>query len=143
MATVIFHPELSTDNLDNAVLLSISFIGENTNVYGEPERIQLKAGINRDINDTYWQQAKGMDHIKQLFSTGALREDLSDRGKEEVITPMSTIETLENLSLEASLQLISDCHEPEQLEKWRSSGQRVRVRNACVRRRNELLQGND
>jgi hypothetical protein len=93
--------------------------------------ISLAPGLNQEIPDDQWEQAKENPTVKALLRIGAL-EELKERVEVETV-PQSE-ESLSQLPLSQAIQAIELVHDDEKLSAWKKIEGRVRVRNAIARR---------
>jgi hypothetical protein len=142
MPDIVFQPELHSEPLDIDVILSYSFIELAKENGNEPPRISLKKGLNRAIDPVLWEAACGYDQTKSLLKTGALRVHTSVPEDEQRVPSLpDKPANLKNLSLESALELIELTHDTEELDKWHTVEDRVKVRNSIARRRYKLERG--
>jgi len=93
--------------------------------------ISLAPGLNQEIPDDQWSEAKKNATVQALLRIGAL-EELKERVEVETI-PQSA-QALAELPLSPAIQAIELIHDDEKLADWKKIEGRVRVRNAISRR---------
>lgn len=93
--------------------------------------ISLAPGLNQEIPDDQWSEAKKNATVQALLRIGAL-EELKERVEVETI-PQSA-QALAELPLSQAIQATELIHDDEKLADWKKIEGRVRVRNAISRR---------
>lgn len=93
--------------------------------------ISLTPGLNQEIPDDQWSEAKKNGTVQALLRIGAL-EELKERVEVETI-PQSA-QALAELPLSQAIQATELIHDDEKLADWKKIEGRVRVRNAISRR---------
>jgi hypothetical protein len=93
--------------------------------------IQLSPGVNSDVPETKWAQARSNATVKRLLAIGAI-EELKDTPTVQDIP--QKVSTLVDLSLSDAIRMIEIMHDEEQLQSWKKVEGRVRVRNAISKR---------
>ena len=93
--------------------------------------IQLSPGVNADVPETKWEEARQNQTVKRLMAIGAI-EEMKDMPTVQEI-PQS-VETLSQLAQRDALSMIEIMHDVEQLSDWKKIEGRVRIRNAIARR---------
>jgi hypothetical protein len=101
--------------------------------------IQLAPGLNQEVPETQWKQARENQTVKRLMSIGAI-EELKEKPTVETI-PRDT-ESLINIPLIEALRTIEIIHDEQQLNEWKAIEGRVRVRNAINKRLESIRLGN-
>ena len=93
--------------------------------------IQLTPGLNQEIPDEKWREAKENRAVKKLMQIGAIEEM-----KEQVMveTLPESAQSLSELPLTQAIRAIELIHDAEQLGDWKKIEGRVRVRNAIAKR---------
>ena len=93
--------------------------------------IQLTPGLNQEIPDEKWKEAKENRAVKKLMQIGAIEEM-----KEQVMveTLPESAQSLSELPLTQAIRAIELIHDAEQLGDWKKIEGRVRVRNAIAKR---------
>jgi hypothetical protein len=97
--------------------------------------IQLSPGVNLDVPETKWAQARLNLTVKRLMAIGAI-EELKEQATVKDV-PQS-IDALASLPLSEALRILEVMHDTEQLADWVKVEGRTRVRNA-IRRRLETI----
>ncbi len=100
--------------------------------------VQLAPGLNADVPEQAWQQARNNAEVKRLMRIGAIEEVVEQANVPEV---SDNVELLSNLPLTEALRTIELIHDAELLLNWKKREGRVRVRNAIVRRRTAIAEG--
>ena len=100
--------------------------------------IQLTPGLNQEVPDLKWQQARENLVVKRLMSIGAI-EEVKERITVEKIP--QNIETLVAVPLVEALRIIEIIHEEDQLTSWKKVEGRVRLRNAISKRLESIRAG--
>jgi hypothetical protein len=100
--------------------------------------IQLTPGVNPDVPDTKWAQARQNTMVKRLIAIGAIEELKEVPTVQEI--PQS-VQTLSELHITDALRMLEIMHDEEQLADWKRIEGRVRVRNAISRRIEALKTG--
>ena len=132
---VIYSPQLENPPRDKDVSLGFSLI---TGEVGSTKYVELKAGVNRDIDSDLWDKIKVMPLVPELIEIGAIRveEDV------EVISEAPVAKGgLANKAVKVSLDLINKSFDLELLKEWDMAENRVRVKNAIARRIKQLTEG--
>lgn len=93
--------------------------------------INLAPGLNQEIPDDQWEEAKSNPTVQSLLRIGAI-EEMKEPVQVETI-PKSA-ENLSQLPLTQAIQAIELLHDEEKLRDWKKIEGRVRVRNAINRR---------
>ena len=93
--------------------------------------ISLTPGLNQEIPDDQWEQAKQNATVQALLRIGAL-EELKERV--EITTIPQGADSLSQLPLSQAIQAIELLHDEDKLTDWKKIEGRVRVRNAISRR---------
>ena len=100
--------------------------------------IQLAPGLNQEVPDDQWKEARENRMVKRLMSIGAIEEVREQITVEKI--PQS-IETLTNIPLVEALRTIELIHDDNQLNDWKKVEGRVRVRNAINKRLDAIKRG--
>jgi hypothetical protein len=93
--------------------------------------IQLSPGVNADVPDARWDEARQNRMVKRLMAIGAI-EEMKDMPTVQDIP--HDVETLSQLAQRDALSMIEIMHDEEQLQSWKKIEGRVRIRNAIGRR---------
>lgn len=100
--------------------------------------IQLSPGVNTDVPETKWAQAKNNGIVKRLMAIGAIEELKDTPTVQDIPTKVSTLAAL---PLSDALRMIEIMHDEDQLQDWKKVEGRVRVRNAVSKRLEALRTG--
>lgn len=100
--------------------------------------IQLTPGLNQEVPDDQWKQARENRMVKRLMAIGAIEEVREQITVEKI--PQS-IDTLTNIPLVEALRTIELIHDDNQLNDWKKVEGRVRVRNAINKRLDGIKRG--
>ena len=100
--------------------------------------IQLAPGLNQEVPDDQWKQARENRMVKRLMAIGAIEEVREQITVEKI--PQS-IDTLTNIPLVEALRTIELIHDDNQLADWKKVEGRVRVRNAINKRLDAIKRG--
>lgn len=100
--------------------------------------IQLTPGLNQDIPDEKWSEAKENSTVRKLMAIGAIEEM-----KEQVMVQdlPETVQSLSELPLSNAIRAIELIHDIDRLSEWRKIEGRVRVRNAISKRQEAIRIG--
>lgn len=101
--------------------------------------ISLAPGLNQEVPDDQWEEAKANPAVKALLRIGAI-EELKERV--EVDTVPKSAESLSQLPLSQAIQAIELLHDEDKLNDWKKIEGRIRVRNAINRRLEAIRTGN-
>jgi len=93
--------------------------------------IQLSPGVNSDVPETKWAQARSNGTIKRLMAIGAIEELKDTPTVQDIPTKVST---LAGLPLSDAIRMLEIMHDEDQLQEWKKVEGRVRVRNAISKR---------
>lgn len=93
--------------------------------------IQLSPGVNAEVPDSKWAQARQNSTVKRLMAIGAIEELKAVPTVQDI--PQS-VQTLSELPLTDALRMIEIMHDEEQLKDWKKIEGRVRIRNAIGKR---------
>ena len=100
--------------------------------------IQLAPGLNQEVPDDQWKQARENRMVKRLMAIGAIEEVREQITVEKI--PQS-IDTLTNIPLVEALRTLELIHDENQLADWKKVEGRVRVRNAINKRLDAIKRG--
>jgi hypothetical protein len=93
--------------------------------------IQLTPGLNQEIPDEKWNEAKENRAVKKLMQIGAI-EEMKEQVTVEALP--ESAQSLSELPLTQAIRAIELIHDSEQLADWKKIEGRVRVRNAIAKR---------
>ena len=100
--------------------------------------IQLVPGLNQDIPEDKWSEAKANKAVQRLMAIGAI-EELQDRLVVEEL-PDDT-DSLAALPLSQAIRAIELIHDTGKLVEWKKKEGRIRVRNAISKRQEAIRIG--
>jgi hypothetical protein len=104
----------------------------------EAGMIQLSPGVNADVPDSKWDQARKNGTVKRLLAIGAIEEMKEMPTTQDI--PQS-VATLSQLPLSDAIRMIEIMHDEEQLTDWKKIEGRIRVRNAINKRLEAIRTG--
>ena len=132
---VIYNPQLENPPRDKDVSLGFSLI---TGPAGSTQYVELKGGVNRDIDAALWDEIKKLPLVPELLEMGALRVE----DDVEVISESPVAKGgLATKSVKASLDLVNKCFELDLLKEWDLAENRVRIKNAIQKRITAVTSG--
>ena len=100
--------------------------------------IQLSPGVNAEVPDSKWAQARQNRTVKRLMAIGAIEELKAQPTVQDI--PQS-VKTLSEYPLTEALRIIEIMHDEEHLTDWKKIEGRVRIRNAIHRRLETIRTG--
>ena len=100
--------------------------------------IQLAPGLNQEVPEQQWLQARQNATVKRLMAIGAI-EEVQERITVEEIP--QDVQSLSNLPLIEAIRTIELIQTIEQLVEWKKIEGRVRVRNAITKRIESIKAG--
>jgi len=133
---ITYTPQLENPPRDKEVTLGFSIIGAKA---GGTQRIQLKSGVNRDVDPADWEKIKEMPLVSDLLALGALKvqEDV-----EVVTTPEKEVSGgLATMPVKDALDVIYDAFDLDLLKEWDYAENRVRIKNAIAKRIKAITEG--
>lgn len=100
--------------------------------------IQLTPGLNQEIPEDQWRQAKRHETVQRLIAIGAIEEV-----KEQIMVENipQDVQTLSGLPLIESFRTIELIHDVDQLAEWKKIEGRIKVRNAISKRQEQIRTG--
>ena len=107
-------------------------------VVTETGLIQLAPGLNQEVPEQQWLQARQNATVKRLMAIGAIEEVQEQVTVEEI---PQDVQTLSNLPLLEAFRVIEIIHDVEQLAEWKKIEGRVKVRNAISKRQETIKAG--
>ena len=107
-------------------------------VVTEAGLIQLAPGLNQEVPEQQWLQARQNATVKRLMAIGAI-EEVQERITVEEIP--QDVQSLSNLPLIEAIRTIEIIQTTEQLVEWKKIEGRVRVRNAIAKRVESIKAG--
>jgi len=93
--------------------------------------IQLTPGLNQEIPDEKWKEAKENRAVKKLMQIGAI-EEMKEQVTVEALP--ESAQSLSELPLTQAIRAIELIHDPDRLADWKKIEGRIRVRNAIAKR---------
>jgi hypothetical protein len=132
---ITYTPQLENPPRDKEVTLGFTIIGEKA---GGSQRLQLKSGVNRDVDPADWEKIKGMPLVGDLLALGALKvqDDV------EVIEEAGVAKGgLEKLPVKEALDAIHGTFDLDLLKEWDRAENRVRIKNAISKRVKAVTEG--
>lgn len=133
---ITYSPQLENPPRDKEVTLGFSIIGAKA---GGSQRIQIKSGVNRDVDPADWEKIKDMPLVGELLSLGALKvqEDV-----EVVTTPEKDVSGgLATMPVKDALEAINGTFDLDILKEWDYAENRVRIKNAIAKRVKSITEG--
>jgi hypothetical protein len=100
--------------------------------------IQLAPGLNQEVPEQQWLQARQNATVKRLMAIGAIEEVQEQVTVEEI---PQDVRTLSNLPLIEAFRVIEIIHDVEQLAEWKKIEGRIKVRNAISKRQETIKAG--
>lgn len=100
--------------------------------------IQLTPGLNQEIPDEKWKEAKENRAVKKLMQIGAI-EEMKEQVTVEALP--ESAQSLSELPLTQAIRAIELIHDSDQLNDWKKVEGRVRVRNAIAKRLEAIRAG--
>jgi len=107
-------------------------------VVTETGLIQLAPGLNQEVPEQQWLQARQNATVKRLMAIGAIEEVQEQVTVEEI---PQDVRTLSNLPLIEAFRVIEIIHDVEQLAEWKKIEGRIKVRNAISKRQETIKAG--
>jgi hypothetical protein len=107
-------------------------------VVTETGLIQLAPGLNQEVPEQQWLQARQNATVKRLMAIGAIEEVQEQVTVEEI---PQDVQTLSNLPLLEAFRVIEIIHDVEQLAEWKKIEGRIKVRNAISKRQETIKAG--
>lgn len=100
--------------------------------------IQLTPGLNQEIPDEKWKEAKDNGTVKKLLAIGAI-EELQEQVMVENLP--ENVQSLSELPLTQAIRAIELIHDVDRLQDWKKIEGRIRVRNAISKRQEAIRIG--
>ena len=107
-------------------------------VVTEAGLIQLAPGLNQEVPEQQWLQARQNATVKRLMAIGAIEEVQEQVTVEEI---PQDVQTLSNLPLLEAFRVIEIIHDVNQLAEWKKIEGRIKVRNAISKRQETIKAG--
>jgi hypothetical protein len=133
---LVYRPELESPPMDKECTIGFSFVQSQ----GQPENIQVEAGVNRDFPEDVWEKIQGYDVVKNMLKLGALRIETEQNLVQDL--PSSAVDTIADMPVLQAMRLVEDSFDIAQLQRWEKGEQRIRVRNAISKRISAITEGN-
>lgn len=143
---LVYRPELESPPMDKECTIGFSFVtGSGTSDY-----INVKSGVTRNFPADIWAKIKDYDVVKNLLSLGALRVENeepttvtpSESAPEDEDSPLEDLTSITNLPVSKAMQLIEDSFDVDQLKRWHERENRIKIRNALMKRVAAITEGN-
>jgi len=100
--------------------------------------IQLSPGVNAEVPDSKWAQARINPTVKRLMAIGAIEELKAEPTVRDI---PESVETIPQFPMTEALRMIEIMHDEEQLNDWKKIEGRIRVRNAINKRLEAIRTG--
>ena len=133
---LVYRPELENPPMDKECTIGFSFVQSK----GQPENIQVEAGVNRDFPEDVWEKIQDYDVVKNMLKLGALRIETEQNLVQDL--PSSAVDTIADMPVLQAMRLVEDSFDIAQLQRWENGEQRIRVRNAISKRISAITEGN-
>jgi hypothetical protein len=133
---LVYRPELESPPMDKECTIGFSFVPEK----GQPENIQVEAGVNRDFPEDVWEKIQDYDVVKNMLKVGALRIETEQNLVQDL--PSAAVDTIADMPVNQAMRLVEDSFDITQLQRWEKGEQRIRVRNSISKRISAITEGN-
>jgi hypothetical protein len=133
---LVYRPELENPPMDKECTIGFSFVQSK----GQPENIQVEAGVNRDFPEDVWEKIQDYDVVKNMLKVGALRIETEQNLVQDL--PSAAVDTIADMPVNQAMRLVEDSFDIAQLQRWEKGEQRIRVRNAISKRISAITEGN-
>jgi hypothetical protein len=133
---LVYRPELENPPMDKECTIGFSFVQSK----GQPENIQVEAGVNRDFPEDVWEKIQDYDVVKNMLKVGALRIETEQNLVQEL--PSAAVDTIADMPVNQAMRLVEDSFDITQLQRWEKGEQRIRVRNSISKRISAITEGN-
>ena len=133
---LVYRPELENPPMDKECTICFSFVQSK----GQPENIQVEAGVNRDFPEDVWEKIQDYDVVKNMLKVGALRIETEQNLVQDL--PSAAVDTIADMPVNQAMRLVEDSFDIAQLQRWEKGEQRIRVRNAISKRISAITEGN-
>lgn len=132
---ITYTPQLENPPRDKEVTLGFSIIGGRA---GGTQYIQIKSGVNRDVDPADWEKIKEIPLVGELLALGALsvQED-----KEVVDTKVEATGGLTAMPVKEALDAIHATFDLDLLKEWDYAENRIRIKNAIAKRMKAITEG--
>ena len=133
---LVYRPELENPPMDKECTIGFSFVQSK----GQPENIQVEAGVNRDFPEDVWEKIQNYDVVKNMLKVGALRIETEQNLVQDL--PSAAVDTIADMPVNQAMRLVEDSFDITQLQRWEKGEQRIRVRNSISKRISAITEGN-
>ena len=133
---LVYRPELENPPMDKECTIGFSFVQSK----GQPENIQVEAGVNRDFPEDVWEKIQDYDVVKNMLKVGALRIETEQNLVQDL--PSAAVDTIADMPVNQAMRLVEDSFYITQLQRWEKGEQRIRVRNSISKRIYAITEGN-
>lgn len=133
---LVYRPELESPPMDKECTIGFSFVPEK----GQPDNIQVEAGVNRDFPEDIWEKIQSYDVVKNMLKVGALRIETEQNLVQDL--PSAAVDTIADMPVNQAMRLVEDSFDIAQLQRWEKGEQRIRVRNSISKRISAITEGN-
>ena len=133
---LVYRPELENPPMDKECTIGFSFVQSK----GQPENIQVEAGVNRDFPEDVWEKIQDYDVVKNMLKVGALRIETEQNLVQDL--PSAAVDTIADMPVNQAMRLVEDSFDITQLQRWEKGEQRIRVRNSISKRIYAITEGN-
>ena len=133
---LVYRPELENPPMDKECTIGFSFVQSK----GQPENIQVEAGVNRDFPEDVWEKIQDYDVVKNMLKVGALRIETEQNLVQDL--PSAAVDTIADMPVNQAMRLVEDSFDITQLQRWEKGEQRIRVRNSISKRISAITEGN-
>ena len=133
---LVYRPELENPPMDKECTIGFSFVQSK----GQPENIQVEAGVNRDFPEDVWEKIQNYDVVKNMLKVGALRIETEQNLVQDL--PSVAVDTIADMPVNQAMRLVEDSFDITQLQRWEKGEQRIRVRNSISKRISAITEGN-
>lgn len=133
---LVYRPELENPPMDKEWTIGFSFVQSK----GQPDNIQVGAGVNRDFPEDVWEKIQNYDVVKNMLKVGALRIETEQNLVQDL--PSAAVDTIADMPVNQAMRLVEDSFDMAQLQRWEKGEQRIRVRNSISKRISAITEGN-
>jgi hypothetical protein len=129
-----------TPELGDPLLANVSGGAVVVSFPGEEKALVLNPGNNFNVDSDLWHKAQDLPAVRELVEQRLVEEiDLSTETVKE--TPAAAVVSIVKTEKRAALRLIHHSRDADQLKAWHDMDERIEIRNACMRRLNDLNEG--
>jgi hypothetical protein len=93
---LVYRPELENPPMDKECTIGFSFVQSK----GQPENIQVEAGVNRDFPEDVWEKIQDYDVVKNMLKVGALRIETEQNLVQDL--PSAAVDTIADMPVNPS-----------------------------------------